>query len=216
MTNYIDNYLLAIENPLPQLRETFQQELQLLYGLTKASSDVLDIGCGAGRPTKELASKVRSIIGIDYDKDMLHYARKRCFGVQNASFVHANAHTMPFANESFDLAYATYNLIGSLPEEQRVLLIKEMGRISRGKIVNLTWKDDETTTRFLQEYYSGIGIELHDLNSERAITSKGTFSRISISKLFDYHTQAGIHELRVIKADPLWVGVVGQKQHEQN
>ena len=56
-------------------REPALDFLREYFGLSQ--DDIgLDLGCGTGQLTIPLASRVRSIIGMDPEPDMLHLARK--------------------------------------------------------------------------------------------------------------------------------------------
>jgi len=69
---------------------------------------VLDIGCGTGQTTRDLAraAGAGSALGVDLSSRMLDEARIRAAaeGVDNATFEQADAQVHPFAAGSFDLA----------------------------------------------------------------------------------------------------------------
>jgi ubiquinone/menaquinone biosynthesis C-methylase UbiE len=66
---------------------------------------VLDIGCGTGYGTAELAQQARSATGIDVSADAIAYARAH-YPLPNTTFVTASATALPFAAASFDLITA--------------------------------------------------------------------------------------------------------------
>jgi len=66
---------------------------------------VLDIGCGTGYGTAELAQSARATIGIDVSADAIAYARAH-YPLPNAGFVTASATALPFSPASFDLITA--------------------------------------------------------------------------------------------------------------
>jgi ubiquinone/menaquinone biosynthesis C-methylase UbiE len=68
-----------------------------------AGKRVLDIGCGTGYGTAELAKHAATTIGIDIAPDALDYARSHYAGVH---FDQAPAHKLPFPDQSFDLITA--------------------------------------------------------------------------------------------------------------
>jgi ubiquinone/menaquinone biosynthesis C-methylase UbiE len=67
--------------------------------------DALDIGCGAGYGTAELASHARAVFGIDVAEDALRYAREH-YSLPHAHFTRASASALPFGDASFDVATA--------------------------------------------------------------------------------------------------------------
>jgi ubiquinone/menaquinone biosynthesis C-methylase UbiE len=67
--------------------------------------DALDIGCGVGYGTAELAYHARAVFGIDVADDALRYARTH-YALQHAHYARASASALPFADSSFDVATA--------------------------------------------------------------------------------------------------------------
>lgn len=70
--------------------------------------NILDVGCATGFPLFELAQvhgPSCHVTGIDVWKETMPraIARKRVYGQDNASFVHADAAFLPFSGSSFDL-----------------------------------------------------------------------------------------------------------------
>jgi ubiquinone/menaquinone biosynthesis C-methylase UbiE len=216
-----NSYLKAIKNPLPELKKTFDSELRLLkfqasflknyHGFS--TINVLDVGCGAGRPTRELSYFVDSIIGIDNDQSIVNTAKDRCKYRKNVEIINADALDMPFDDNSFEFVYATYNLLGSLEKEVRSDLVREMLRVTKPKgcIINITWNNDNSTTEFLKKYYSLIGLEILKSNSSRTVTNEGTFERLSIKELCNINISVGLelNYLDIVRS--LWHAVVGFK-----
>ena len=92
-------------------------------GLT-ADMTVLDLGCGSGIASCELARIVQSgqVVGVDLSESML--ARARWFTEQeqldNITFQQGSAYTLDFAEASFDFVYARL-LFQHLVEPAKVL-----------------------------------------------------------------------------------------------
>jgi SAM-dependent methyltransferase len=70
-----------------------------------AQARILDIGCGTGYGTAELAQQAGSAVGIDVSSDALAYAREH-YPIPNAKFLAASATSVPFPAASFDLITA--------------------------------------------------------------------------------------------------------------
>jgi SAM-dependent methyltransferase len=76
---------------------------------------VLDVGCGCGSTSLELAQRVTShgsVMGVDISKPMLQLARERAAKgqVSNVTFTHADAQTYKFRPE-FDLIYSRFGVM---------------------------------------------------------------------------------------------------------
>jgi SAM-dependent methyltransferase len=77
---------------------------------------ILDIGCGTGQTTLELAERVGSdgqVLGADISAPMLGLARRRLSDakIAQASFVAADAQTHAFAPATFDLAFSRFGVM---------------------------------------------------------------------------------------------------------
>jgi|GEM_PF-1538242 len=68
---------------------------------------ILDVGCGDGKLTAELAKKLpkAKIVGIDYSKSMIDGATKNYSHIPNLSFQQEDASNFSL-NESFDFAFS--------------------------------------------------------------------------------------------------------------
>ncbi len=89
----------------------------------KGSERVLDIGCGDGRITAEIAVRVPrgSVAGIDASREMIGFASSH-FGPEahpNLRFEVVDAHSLPF-REDFDLV-VSFNALHWLPEQDAAL-----------------------------------------------------------------------------------------------
>ncbi len=86
-----------------ELRQTLCQTLK--ENLPDKST-VIDVGCGEGYYTSEIAKNNSfEIFGIDISKDALKYASK---SVKNSSFAVASAFSLPFAESSADCVLSVF------------------------------------------------------------------------------------------------------------
>jgi SAM-dependent methyltransferase len=90
-----------------------------------SAKQVLDIGCGAGYGTAELAKHASATVGIDVAVDALNYARSH---YPNVRFEQAPASALPFADQSFDLITA-FEVIEHLNDWRQ--LLAEARRVMR-------------------------------------------------------------------------------------
>jgi ubiquinone/menaquinone biosynthesis C-methylase UbiE len=83
--------------------------------------DALDIGCGTGFLSVELASRGHRVIGVDFAPSMIAEARKRAAERNLAiRFEEADAEQLPFAAASFDVAVSRH-LLWTLPNPERAI-----------------------------------------------------------------------------------------------
>jgi trans-aconitate 2-methyltransferase len=116
------------------LQEAMAQEVLALLDL-KDSNRILDVGCGDGKITAEIASRAPrgSVVGVDPSRDMISFAQSH-FGPAarpNLRFEVADARCLPFKNE-FDLV-VSFNALHWIPEQDAALGSIHSALISGGK-----------------------------------------------------------------------------------
>ena len=96
------------------LQESMAAEVLALLHLT-GNERVLDIGCGDGRITAEIAARLPngSVLGVDFSQHMIDFATQQHCAVPNLKFQTANAANFPFRHE-FDFI-VSFNALHWLP-----------------------------------------------------------------------------------------------------
>lgn len=125
--------------PLGALVDRVEKEPIYTYLDPHAGEHILDVGCGTGNFSLELARKGVKVTGIDISEPMLAKARKKAADAGLAiEFLHADAMKLPFGDNTFDkivsvtaLEFAP-DLKAVLEESYRVL--KPGGRMVIGLI----------------------------------------------------------------------------------
>ena len=90
--------------------------------------NILDIGCGTGLITQEIAKKVSFVIGLDNSEEMINHAKN----TSNGKYVISDAKKLPFPDNSFSKV-VSFTMIQDLLNWTSVL--KEMKRVSNGDIL---------------------------------------------------------------------------------
>ena len=75
---------------------------------------VLDIGCGSGESTLDLARAVApdgTVVGIDLSATVLAFAQRAAEGCERVRFVQADAQVFPFEPASFDAAFSRFGVM---------------------------------------------------------------------------------------------------------
>lgn len=90
------------KNGIPE--EVFKKKLIKYGGENKIA---LDVGCGDGRFTLEIAPYFKKVIAIDLSTGMLKAARtlQKKRGVKNVTFEEVDVYKIPYKNELFDIAW---------------------------------------------------------------------------------------------------------------
>jgi SAM-dependent methyltransferase len=121
------------------------QVLSRAYALRR-DDDVLDIGCGTGQTTREVARTAPdgSVLGVDNSAEMIERAWEltEAEGLHNVTLVHADAQSHPFSSESFDLAISRF---GTMFFRDPVPAFDNIARALRrdGRLVMMVWQAHE-------------------------------------------------------------------------
>ncbi len=90
---------------------------------------VLEIGCGSGKQTRQLAPLCARYVALDESAPMLEVAKKRCHSTPGLTFIQADAQNLPFVDQSFDIIFSGWCLDGIWPPEAREKAFSEAERV---------------------------------------------------------------------------------------
>ena len=108
---YGDRWYTAKDDPIALLRAETKVKLPWVVGKLKSlnfppsSTAILDVGCGAGFLANPLASQGFKVTGVDMSDDSLAVAR-RFDATNSVHYLQADAYSLPFADQSFDVVTA--------------------------------------------------------------------------------------------------------------
>jgi len=108
-------------------RKFFWRELEFLKDYIALNDKVLDVGCGNGRLLDLFEGTSIEYTGVDSSKELIAIA-KRERGA-SATFVHADALSLPFKGNSFDAVFSIAMLHHIPSKENRVKCITEVYRV---------------------------------------------------------------------------------------
>jgi SAM-dependent methyltransferase len=87
------------ESPAGKLR--WARRVKMLSGHLKPEMTVLELGCGTGYFTRELARSGADIVAIDVSPELLEIARTNC-SAPNVRYEIQNAYALSYSNATFD------------------------------------------------------------------------------------------------------------------
>ncbi|WP_238339216.1 class I SAM-dependent methyltransferase [Candidatus Manganitrophus noduliformans] len=134
-----DRYDAWYQTPLGSLAHALESEVIFNLAEVKPAERAIDIGCGTGIYTLELARRGSRVVGVDPSMEMIAIAREkfRRAGLPGL-FVLGSAEALPFRPSCFDLALAVTSLCfvrspdQTIEETHRVL--KQDGRLVLGEL----------------------------------------------------------------------------------
>lgn len=110
---------------------TVQNSAQYLAGYLKPGASLLDVGCGPGTLTVDLARAVAPgrVVGVDAAEVVLKTARDHAHDEDvTVEFASANAYQLPFADDTFDIVHV-HQLLQHLSDP--LAAISELRRVTK-------------------------------------------------------------------------------------
>lgn len=182
----------AMKDGEPRLDFRIAAEAVAATGLSNPS--LLEIGCGSGYYSEVLATLLRGGVrytGIDYSNAMIARAREHYPAI---AFDVADATRLPYADQSFDIAFNGVSLMHILDYQAA---IREAARVARFSIFHSVPVFDDYRTTFLGKYAYGAPVvevvfgkqELMSLCSEAGLHLIREWPGIA----YDVHEVTGHH-----------------------
>jgi trans-aconitate 2-methyltransferase len=102
------------------LQAAMAEEVLALLDL-KGNQRIIDVGCGNGKTTAEIAARVPqgAVVGVDASADMIAFAMSHGAVHRNLQFAVADARHLPYQHE-FDLV-VSFNVLHWIPDQDRAL-----------------------------------------------------------------------------------------------
>ena len=129
---------------------TVSNSAAYLLGSLRPDMAILDVGCGPGSITVDLASMVSQgkVIGLDTTSDPFEEGLKLAAerSIANVSFEVGDAKRIPFPDKTFDMVHA-HQVLQYLNQDDRLQAIREMRRVAKsGGLVCMREADQGTVT----------------------------------------------------------------------
>jgi ubiquinone/menaquinone biosynthesis C-methylase UbiE len=142
----------------------------------RSSANVLDVAAGNGNASLAAARRWSDVVATDYVSALLDHARKRAEadGLNNITFLQADAESLPFSDGSFDIVMSTFGVMFAADQERAA---SELIRVckSGGKIGLANW----TPHGFVGQLFAAIGKHVPPVTGVKSPALWGTRERIA-------------------------------------
>jgi len=233
-----DPELMSVIDDLPLWAAPFGLKLLDTVRL-KPGLKVIDVGCGLGFPTVEIAQRLgqtSTVIGLDLWEVALNRARQKLdvYSINNADVILGTAESMPFGDQLFDVVLSNNGLsnVDNLP-----VALQECFRVSKpGTQFVLTYNLEDTMIEFysvfetvltaegltesikkLQEHIHEKRKPLNEMKKLINIAGFGIKSVVEDSFRMDFLDAATMFDHNLIKYWflPVWKEIVPEKHLQQ-
>lgn len=202
--NYGDQWYTAVDDPIALLRAENKVKSPWILARIKAPSVILDVGCGAGFLTNELALTGHTVTGVDLSESSLAVAA-RYDQTKTVTYKVANAYELPFPDASFD-ALCAMDFLEHVEDPAKA--IKEFSRVLKpgGKffyhtfnrnfiawfviiklvewLIPKTPKNMHVLRLFIKPRELKMYCQLAQMQTQELIGIKPVFSSIPLTKIF--------------------------------
>ena len=113
------------DNTMSKDRKTYAQLIGRMKQTLNRNMTVLELACGTGLLSVQLAGSVKLLEATDFSEDMIRQAKKKAYS-SRLHFSVQDATSLPYANETFD-AVVISNALHIMPEPEKAL--DEIGRV---------------------------------------------------------------------------------------
>jgi 2-polyprenyl-6-hydroxyphenyl methylase/3-demethylubiquinone-9 3-methyltransferase len=114
----------------PRVRQYLSAEIQFVRDHLRPGDSVLELGCGYGRVTFELARTAARVVGIDTSADSLRLARELGGPDCSCEFIEMDASALTFDDAEFDSVVCVQNGVCAFAVEGKGLLRQAL-RVTR-------------------------------------------------------------------------------------
>lgn len=116
--------------------EQGREALDIIFGslgvALEPGQTVLDVGCGLGRLTRELATRAGRVVALDISQEMLTRAQELNRHLSNVRWVHGDGSSLAGVEDASVDACVSHVVFQHLPEPELTYgYVREMGRVLR-------------------------------------------------------------------------------------
>lgn len=154
--------------------------------LMKPKGKVLDVGCAAGRDSRELISKGFSIVGIDLSEGLLSIAKEKD---KTSKYLNMDMRELAFPNNTFHGIYATASLLHLETDKDLEDTLNEFNRVLKDSgILHIKVKEQmsDAKSEFVSEKLSNYQPRFFRYYKKEEIEKAVQKAKFEIIDLFSY------------------------------
>jgi len=173
-------------------------EALMAFADLQPGMNVIDIGCGAGTTTEEIAAKVAPgrVVGLDISQPLIEAAKARASG--RSDFILADATDYPFQPE-FDLAFSRLGLMFFADPVKSFTNIRRALKPG-GRLTFLCWCPQSEVCYLWEPYLAAR--DLLPALDPTPDNEPGPFGLADSARTQTILTEAGWHGIRIARATP--------------
>ncbi len=203
-------------------RRNIENSYSSLLELLKDGRSVLDVGCGSGAITADIAQRISGkVVGIDLSEHLIELAQKNFAHISNLSFEVANINDY-VSDEKFDLVIAARTLqwVNNPAEvvQKMVGLLKKGGKISINDYNHLKVEWSPAPPKSMLDFYEAFLNWRYDagFDNEIADNLSGIYKEIGLSniKIIPQHEISDTNDADFEAAARIW-SIVAETRGKQ-
>ena len=196
-------------------RQTYPTDvMDYIFSLIGISQRLLDVGCGTGISTRQLARQVKDISGCDVDAKMIETAQKYTDEIR---YYVASTSKMPFGNEEFDVLTA-FGAFHWFCDDESVVEIKRVLRFGGAFVVINKNEAGDFRKNYEKIIEQVTGVKppqsIKKEYSPGTILEKNGFSNIITRKFQHTEEFSVLRAIEQIQSMSLWNTVPNEKKQE--
>jgi SAM-dependent methyltransferase len=144
---------------LKPFEEKAEKEVDFILNVLKIPKNalILDLACGVGRHSIELAKRGYKVVGVDFKKDYINYCKEKArkLSLKNARFIQTDMRKLKFKNK-FDAVISVYTSFGYFKSEEENL--EALRNMAKALKKNGKFFIDVANRDFLVKHFRRIGL----------------------------------------------------------
>lgn len=194
-------------------RADLNKMFELLGTDLKPSDEVVEIGCGLGRLTREIASRARSVRALDVSPEMIERAKQLNPQLEGVTWIVGDGDVLTGVADSSADACISHVVFQHIPDPQITLnYVREMGRVLRPGGWSAFQVSNDPSVHKPRGERSRLGAVLRREPSRKDVEDPAWLgSSVDLHELRQVASQAGMETAQTIGEGTQYCGVLLRK-----